>query len=191
MPDMAGARFQQSLLCVHRGLLLLSVGGQGPSDLSLRSPVLVPGQVRLGVGGGGAGWSEGRQQAISSKVPRAVCRGTFTVWLMVSEWFGIVSQVLWRGRGKCLLMFIQQKCVPGSLQPSPGPENRAAHSGLSRALLLRPKPLRCWVAIFGHEAGGEGLTAFRILSTVHLGAPPTPPHAPEYRGSFLVMGFNS
>lgn len=45
---------------------------------------------------GGARWSKGRQQAISSKVPRAVCRGTFTVWLMVSEWFGIVSQVLWR-----------------------------------------------------------------------------------------------
>lgn len=34
------------------------------------------------------------QQAISSRVPKAVCRGTFTVWLMVSEWFGIVSQVL-------------------------------------------------------------------------------------------------
>lgn len=94
MPDVAGARFQQSLLCVHRGLLLLSIGGQGPPHLSLRSPVLVPGQVSLGVGGGGAGSSEGRQQAISSKVPRAVCRGTFTVWLMVSEWFGIVSQVL-------------------------------------------------------------------------------------------------
>lgn len=97
MPDEAGARFQQSLLCVHRGLLLLSVGGQGPSHLSLRSPVLVLGQVCLGVGDGGAGGSEGRQQAISSRVPRAVCRGTFTVWLMVSEWFGIVSQVLWRG----------------------------------------------------------------------------------------------
>lgn len=36
------------------------------------------------------------QQAISSRVPKAVCRGTFTVWLMVSEWFGIVSQVLCR-----------------------------------------------------------------------------------------------
>lgn len=38
------------------------------------------------------------QQAISSRVPKAVCRGTFTVWLMVSEWFGIVSQVLCGGR---------------------------------------------------------------------------------------------
>lgn len=77
---------------MHRGLLLLSVGRQGSSHLSLPSPVLVLGlQVCLG----GAGQSESCQQAISSKVPRAVCRGTFTLWLMFSEWFGIGSQVLW------------------------------------------------------------------------------------------------
>lgn len=175
MPDVAGARFQQSLLCVHRGLLLLSIGGQGPPHLSLRSPVLVPGQVSLGVGGGGAGSSEGRQQAISSKVPRAVCRGTFTVWLMVSEWFGIVSQVLWRGRGKCLLMFIQQKCVPGPLQPSPGPGNVQPIVGSPGHCCSAPNPSSAGLPSSGMKLGwgrGQCLIAFRILSTVHLGAPP-------------------
>lgn len=37
------------------------------------------------------------QQAISSSVPRVACSGTFTVWLMVSEWFGMGSQVLCDG----------------------------------------------------------------------------------------------
>lgn len=36
------------------------------------------------------------QQAISSRVPRVVWRGTLTVWLMVSEWFTTGSHVLWR-----------------------------------------------------------------------------------------------
>ena len=76
MPDVAGARFQQSLLCVHRGLLLLSVGGQGPSHLSLRSPALVPGKVCLGVGGGGAGGPRAvsRQSPPGSPGPSAGAR---------------------------------------------------------------------------------------------------------------------
>lgn len=48
------------------------------------------------------------QQAISSRVPKAVCRGTFTVWLMVSEWFGIVSQVLYREKKGGHPSFIQK-----------------------------------------------------------------------------------
>lgn len=42
-----------------------------------------------GQGGGGP------QQAISSKVPSVVCKGTVTVWLMESEWFATGSQELW------------------------------------------------------------------------------------------------
>ncbi len=38
----------------------------------------------------------GPQQAISSKVPSVVCRGTVTVWLMDSEWFATGSQELWK-----------------------------------------------------------------------------------------------
>jgi len=34
------------------------------------------------------------QQAISSRVPRVVCRGTLTVWLIDSEWFTTGSHVL-------------------------------------------------------------------------------------------------
>lgn len=92
MSDVAAARFWQSLLCVHRGLLLLSVIRGHPTCACCPLAWVWGLQVCLG----DAGWSKGCQQAISSKVPRAVCRGTFTVWLMVSEWFGIVSQVLWR-----------------------------------------------------------------------------------------------
>lgn len=36
------------------------------------------------------------QQAISSSVPSGACRGTVTVWLRLSEWFGTGSQVLCR-----------------------------------------------------------------------------------------------
>lgn len=49
----------------------------GPSHLSLL--FLVLGLGPQGLFGGSAGWLEGCQQAISSKVPRVVCRGTFTV----------------------------------------------------------------------------------------------------------------
>lgn len=40
----------------------------------------------------------GPQQAISSSVPRVVCKGTLTVWLMDSEWFATGSQELWENR---------------------------------------------------------------------------------------------
>lgn len=48
--------------------------------------------VLTGNGGGGP------QQAISSSVPSAVCRGTVTVWLMDSEWFATGSQELWENK---------------------------------------------------------------------------------------------
>lgn len=41
------------------------------------------------------GKGDGLQQAISSRVPSVVCKGTVTVWLMDSEWFATGSQELW------------------------------------------------------------------------------------------------
>ena len=40
------------------------------------------------------------QQAISSRLARVVCRGTLTVWLIDSEWFGSGSQELCGGGGE-------------------------------------------------------------------------------------------
>lgn len=46
------------------------------------------------------GKGDGLQQAISSRVPSVVCKGTVTVWLMDSEWFATGSQELWGKRVK-------------------------------------------------------------------------------------------
>lgn len=93
MSDVAAVRFWQIVcyVCIGGSCFLLSSGAITPEPA-----VPCPGSWASRSVWEGAGWSMGCQQAISSKVPRAVCRGTFTVWLMVSEWFGIVSQVLWR-----------------------------------------------------------------------------------------------
>lgn len=118
MLDVAGARSRQLVcnVCIG-GSCFFPASGAIPPELALPCPGLGP----QGLFGGGAGWLEGCQQAISSKVPRAVCRGTFTVWLMVSEWFGIVSQVLWKGRVGRSLLFTQQNftVLPPAAQPRP------------------------------------------------------------------------
>jgi len=47
----------------------------------------------------------GLQQAISSRVPSVVCRGTVTVWLMDSVWFATGSQELWEKKNPEVLSY--------------------------------------------------------------------------------------
>lgn len=55
----------------------------------------------------GGAEGNGAQQAISSRVPRVVCRGTLTVWLIDSEWFTTGSHVLWEKPNKQMLSFLK------------------------------------------------------------------------------------
>lgn len=143
----------------------------------------------------GAGRSEGCQQAISSKAPRAVCMGTFTVWLMVSEWFGIVSQVLWRGGEGAyvysaqlitMLLAAQGTVLPtwvfscGTVPPAPDIPCTGLPSGgvrLRRPLCLQHShhcPPRCPA---GWAQGSLVMRFSSLLDLLPRGSPEVPPEA--------------